>query len=241
MRGLVVKGLATTSVALGLAVLPALAEDASKPAIVTQANAAAAPSAADLLFDQPHMKNAAPGSTLTYDYLRRSGIAKGPFGAPLQDTVQLKVEPGKSAEGRDISVVMFSGLNRVPAGPFEDMAGNPIVSLFLENHLRGLAKVLEANPRYLKLAIRKGLREKATVTPTKVTVGGREVDGWRVVTKPFQGDSMAQRMRGLDDMTYTFVTAPSVPGEIVSIEASSKSTDGGELLEEKLNYDQKAG
>ena len=241
MRGLVVKGLATTSVALGLAVLPALAEDASKPAIVTQANAAAAPSAADLLFDQPHMKNAAPGSTLTYDYLRCSGIAKGPFGAPLEDTVQLKVEPGKSAEGRDISVVMFSGLNRVPAGPFEDMAGNPIVSLFLENHLRGLAKVLEANPRYLKLAIRKGLREKATVTPTKVTVGGREVDGWRVVTKPFQGDSMAQRMRGLDDMTYTFVTAPSVPGEIVSIEASSKSTDGGELLEEKLNYDQKAG
>jgi hypothetical protein len=241
VRGLVVKGLATTSVALGLAVLPALAEDASKPAIVTQANAAAAPSAADLLFDQPHMKNAAPGSTLTYDYLRRSGIAKGPFGAPLEDTVQLKVEPGKSAEGRDISVVMFSGLNRVPAGPFEDMAGNPIVSLFLENHLRGLAKVLEANPRYLKLAIRKGLREKATVTPTKVTVGGREVDGWRVVTKPFQGDSMAQRMRGLDDMTYTFVTAPSVPGEIVSIEASSKSADGGELLEEKLNYDQKAG
>ncbi|XAP11396.1 hypothetical protein ABC766_06700 [Methylobacterium fujisawaense] len=241
MRGLVVKGLATTSIALGLAVLPALAEDASKPAIVTQANAAAAPSAADLLFDQPHMKNAAPGSTLTYDYLRRSGIAKGPFGAPLEDTVQLKVEPGKSAEGRDISVVMFSGLNRVPAGPFEDMAGNPIVSLFLENHLRGLAKVLEANPRYLKLAIRKGLREKATVTPTKVTVGGREVDGWRVVTKPFQGDSMAQRMRGLDDMTYTFVTAPSVPGEIVSIEASSKSADGGELLEEKLNYDQKAG
>ena len=232
---------ATTAIALVLAALPALAEDAPIPAAVTQANATASPSASDLLFDQPHMKNTSPGSSITYDYLRRSGIAKGPFGAPLQDTVTLKMEPGKSPEARDISVTMFSGMNRMPAGPFEDMAGNPIVSLFLENHLKSLAKVLEANPRYLKLAIRKGLREKASVTPTKVNVGGREVDGWRVVTRPFEGDTMAQRMRGLEDMTYTFVTAPSVPGEIVSIEASSKSKDGGELLEEKLNYDQKAG
>jgi len=236
-----VRVLATTALALVLAALPALAEDAPKPATVTQANAAAPPSAADLLFDQPQMKNAAPGSTITYNYLRRSGISGGPFGAPLQDTVALKIEPGKSPDARDIRVTMFSGLNRVPAGPFEDMAGNPVVSLFLENHLRALAKVLEANPRYLKLAIRRGLREKATVTPTKIEFDGRTVDGWRVVTKPFEGDAMTQRMRGLDDLTYTFVTAPSVPGEIVSIEASSKNKDGGELLEEKLNYDQKAG
>jgi hypothetical protein len=236
-----VRVLATTALALVLAALPAFAEDAPKTATVTQANAAAPPSAADLLFDQPQMKNAAPGSTITYNYLRRSGISGGPFGAPLQDTVALKIEPGKSPDARDIRVTMFSGLNRVPAGPFEDMAGNPVVSLFLENHLRALAKVLEANPRYLKLAIRRGLREKATVTPTKVEFDGRTVDGWRVVTKPFEGDAMTQRMRGLDDLTYTFVTAPSVPGEIVSIEASSKSKDGGELLEEKLDYDQKAG
>lgn len=235
------RALATTALALALTALPAFAEDAPKPATVTQANAAAPPSAADLLFDQPQMKNAAPGSTITYNYLRRSGISGGPFGAPLQDTVALKIEPGKSPDARDIRVTMFSGLNRVPAGPFEDMAGNPVVSLFLENHLRALAKVLEANPRYLKLAIRRGLREKATVTPTKVAFDGRTVDGWRVVTKPFEGDAMTQRMRGLDDLTYTFVTAPSVPGEIVSIEASSKSKDGGELLEEKLDYDQKAG
>jgi hypothetical protein len=236
-----VRVLATTALALVLAALPAFAEDAPKTATVTQANAAAPPSAADLLFDQPQMKNAAPGSTITYNYLRRSGISGGPFGAPLQDTVALKIEPGKSPDARDIRVTMFSGLNRVPAGPFEDMAGNPVVSLFLENHLRALAKVLEANPRYLKLAIRRGLREKATVTPTKVEFDGRTVEGWRVVTKPFEGDAMTQRMRGLDDLTYTFVTAPSVPGEIVSIEASSKNKDGGELLEEKLNYDQKAG
>jgi hypothetical protein len=219
---------------------PALVSAAETPA-PTQANATSSPNAADLLFEQPQMKNASPGSTITYDYLRRSGIAKGPFGAVLQDTVTIKVEPGKQADARDMQVEMFSGLNRRPAGPFEDMTGNPIVPLFLENHVMALSKVLEANPRYLKLAIRRGLRERATVTPTKVTVGGKEVDGWRIVMKPFEGDPMSERMRGMDNLTYTFVTSPAVPGEIVSMEAASRNKDGGELLEEKLGYEQKAG
>ncbi|MEE7476226.1 hypothetical protein [Methylobacterium hispanicum] len=233
--------LAISVLALALAAAPASAEDAPAP---TQVNAAAPPSAADLLFEQPQMKNVGPGSTLTYDYLRRSGISKGPFGPPLNDTITFRVEAAndqKDAAARNIRVEMFSGMNRVPAGPFEDMPGNPVISLFLENHLRGLAKVLEANPRYLKNAIRKGLRDRATVTATKVTVGGREVDAWRVETKPFEGDAMTERMRGMANMTYTFVTAPGVPGEIVSIEAQSKTPEGGELLEEKLSYDQKAG
>lgn len=233
--------LATTAVALALAGVPALAGEAPRPEAAAPSVDAAAPSASDLLFEEPQMKNAAPGSTLTYAYLRRSGIAKGPFGAPLQDTIALKVEPGKRAEGRDISVRMFSGMNRVPAGPFEDMTGNPVVALFLENHLNLLARVLEGNPRYLKLAIRKGLRERATVTPATLSVAGREVDGWRIVTRPFVGDPRSDRMRGMDGMTYTFLVSPAVPGEIVSMEASARTAEGGELLEETLGYDPKAG
>lgn len=200
-----------------------------------------APSASDLLFEQPQMKNAAAGSTLIYAYTRHSGIARAPFGPSLDDTIKLKLEPGKTADERTIRVEMFSGMNRFPAGPFEDMPGNPIIPLFLENHLRGLAKALEANPRYLKLAIRKGLREGAEVTPVKVPFEGREVDAWRVVTKPFVADAEKGRMRGLESITYTFVTSPAVPGEIVSIEASAKTPQGEQLLEERLSYDPKAG
>ncbi|MBB2960230.1 hypothetical protein [Methylobacterium sp. R2-1] len=205
----------------------------------TARDAAATPNAGDLLFEQPQMKNTTPGSTLTYDYLRRSGIVKGPYGPPLNDAIKLTVEPGKSAESRDIRVQMFSGGNRVPAGPFADMAGNPVLSLFLENHLKGLAGLLEANPRYIKNAIRKGLREKATVTPVQVDFKGRKVEGWRVEMKPFEGDAQTERMRGFETTTYTFVVAPEVPGEIVSLEARTLKPDGGELLEERLDYDQK--
>ncbi|WP_407943109.1 hypothetical protein [Methylobacterium oxalidis] len=232
----------TTAACLALLAGPALAQGTPAEApSAEKANAASPPAAADLLFEHPQMKNTEVGSTLTYDYLRRSGIAKGPFGPPLNDTIKLTLEPGKTADARTIRVQMFSGQNRFPAGPFEDMPGNPVMTLFLEHHLMALAKVLEANPRYIKNAIRKGLRDDATVTPTKVTFQGREVDGWRVEIKPFANDKLADRMRGMANMTYTFVTSPAVPGELVSIEAQSKNAEGGELLEERLSYDQKAG
>lgn len=228
--------------ALALAFLPSLAgaqpTDTPAPA---KAAVPATPDPSDVLFDQPQMKNTQPGSTIRYTYVRRSGITRGPYGPPLDDEIKLKIEPGKAAENRDIQVQMFSGANRAPAGPFEDMPGNPILPLFLENHLKGLAALLEANPRYIKNAIRKGLRDKSTITATKIDFKGRQIDGWKIVTSPFVGDPLTERMRGFDKITYTFVTSPEVPGEIVSIEAQAKKPDGGELLEETVNYDQNAG
>ncbi|SFK93281.1 hypothetical protein [Methylorubrum salsuginis] len=227
-----------TTVSLAVTAVQA-APDTPAPTPVATDAGKGAPDAGDLLFERPQLKNTAPGSTITYDYLRRSGIVRGPYGPPLNDEIKFTIEPGKSAESRDVRVQMFSGANRVPAGPFIDMPGNPVLSLFLENHLKGLAGLLEANPRYLKNAIRKGMREKAKVTPTEVEYKGRKVEGWRVEMQPFLGDPLTDRMRGFDNLTYTFVTSPEVPGEIVSIRASATKPDGGELLEERLDYDQK--
>ena len=230
----------TLAALLMLASAPALAQAAPDAPGVTKANTGS-PNASDLLFEQPQMKNVPPGSTLTYMYLRRSGISKGPFGPPLDDTIKLGIEPGKSADSRDIRVQMFSGANRFPAGPFEDMPGNPVMTLFLEHHLIDLARVLMANPRYIKNAIRKGLRDNATVTPTEIDYKGHKVAAWRIETKPFVDDKMKERMRGFDNLTYTFVTSDAVPGELVSIEATSKTPEGGELLQENLTYDPNAG
>ena len=233
---------ATLAALLMLGGTPALAQTppAADPAPVTKASTAA-PNASDLLFEQPQMKNVPPGTKLTYGYIRRSGISKGPFGPPMDDTIKLGIEPGKSAEGRDIRVEMFSGANRFPAGPFEDMPGNPVMTLFLEHHLMDMARVLSANPRYIKNAIRKGLRDNATVTPTTIDYKGRTVSAWRIETQPFLEDRMKDRMRGMENIRYTFVTSDAVPGELVSIEAQTKNAEGGELLQESLTYDPNAG
>jgi hypothetical protein len=228
--------------ALTLLALPALGQgtpsaDAPAP---TKANTTA-PNAADVLFEQPQMKNVAPGSTLTYGYLRRSGIATAPFGPPLEDRIRLSIEPGNAVENRNIRVEMFSGINRFPAGPFEAMAGNPVMTLFLEHHMMKLANVLKGNPRYIKLAIRRALREDAVVTPVQVTFKGQTIEALRIETQPFVNDPVKDRMRGMANLKYTFVTSSAVPGELLSIEAQSKNEEGGELLQESLSYDPNAG
>lgn len=231
--------LATLLAVLAAPVLAQGSPPAEAPAVV-KANTGA-PNASDVLFEQPQMKNVAPGTALTYGYLRRSGIEKGPFGPTLDDRIKLAIEPGSAADNRTIRVEMFSGANRFPAGPFEDMPGNPVMTLFLEHHLIDLARVLKANPRYLKNAIRKSLRENATVTQVEVPFKGKNVQAWRIETQPFANDQMKDRMRGLSNLTYVFVTSEAVPGELLSIEAVSKNAEGGELLEETLKYDQNAG
>jgi hypothetical protein len=230
--------------ALSLLGLPAVAQQgapAAEAPAVTKANTANPPNAVDVLFEHPQMKNVAPGTTLSYDYLRRSGIEKAPFGPPLQDQIRLRVEPGSAEDNRNIRVEMFSGMNRFPAGPFEAMPGNPVMTLFLEHHLQKLAGVLKSNPRYIKTAIRKALRDKAVITPVQVDFKGRQVEAWRIEAEPFVDDPNKERMRGMANLKYTFVTSASVPGELLSIEVQSKDGQGGELLEERLSYDQNAG
>ncbi len=148
------------------------------------------------------MKNTAPGSTLTYDYLRRSGIENGPTVRRSMTRSSLRSSPAPVPTAA-ISAFRCLGSNRIPAGPFTDMPGQSGPELFLENHLKGLASLLEANPRYIKNAIRKSLRDNATVTPTEISFKGKTVEGWRVEIKPFASDQQSGRMRGFDTITYT--------------------------------------
>ena len=52
----------------------------------------------------------------------------------------------------------------------EPSPGNPVLVRFLEHHLDDLARVLKGNPRYIKNAIRRSLRESASATGSMKTV-----------------------------------------------------------------------
>jgi hypothetical protein len=197
--------------------------------------AAEAPAAADLLFEAPAWRAAPAGTVLSYRYERRSGN-EALFGPPASDRIRLDLDAGEAVETRTARVAMFTDERGVPAGPFENVGYNPALVLFLEQHVGRLAKLVQANPRYLKNTIRAALRDRATVTPTSVELQGRAVPGWRVGVRPFAEDPNRARMRGLETLDYTFVAAESVPGLIATIEATAKAEDGL-LLQETLTYD----
>lgn len=197
----------------------------------------AAPDAATLLFEDPQLANTKAGQTLTYKYARK--VADPELGATFDDRVILIIEASASGgDARDVKVDFFSPERHHAAGPFEGVTTNPMLLLFLENHLGDLSGRLKGNPRYFKNAIRTALRDAATVTAADFTVGGEAVKGWRVTVAPFKGDPNAVRMRGLDTLAYTFDVSPDVPGQIVRL-AIKADTAGGALWEESIAYDPK--
>lgn len=209
---------------------PALAEDG--------APAGTPPSAASLLFETPQLEATQPGRTLVYRYSRK--VSDAELGPSFDDTIKIEVEApsaGAPKDARSLKVNFFGPERHRAAGPFEDVTGNPVMILFLENHVVDLSGKLLGNPRYFKNAIRAGLRDKAEVTPASFTVGGHDYKGWRVKVSPFAGDANAKKMRGLDTLTYEFDVAPELPGEIVRMTITADTKDGGHLWEEALTYD----
>jgi hypothetical protein len=198
--------------------------------------AQAAPAASDLLFETQDWQAVPPHATLLYRYQRMSNLASERVRG-FSDTIRLLVTPGAAAGARNVQVEMFPATQRRPSGPFDDVTGNPILVLFLEQHLQTLAAALGANPRYLRNAIRTGLREKASVSPITATYWADQVPAWRVETQPFVEDSHRDRMHGLDTLNYSLVTSELVPGRILSIDVKAVTADGRTLLQEALSYD----
>lgn len=234
MRGLIALGLA---VALGLGFAHVIGR--GNPVTQSLAAAPAAPGAGALLFETAQMRNTAPGQPLAYRYTRK--VSDPELGESFDDHITLKVSApadGGAKDARDVAVDFFTGERHRAAGPFEGVTGNPVLILFLENHVRDLSARLKGNPRYLKNAIRAAMRDRAKVTPAAIKVGDRTYEGWRVEVTPFKGDPNAQRMRGLDGLTYDFEIAPDVPGEIADIKITA-DTPAGRLFEEGLTYDPK--
>ncbi|MDI4666185.1 hypothetical protein K9U40_17920 [Xanthobacter autotrophicus] len=210
------------------------------PARAAEAQAAtenAPPEAADLLFERPQLAATRPGDVLFYVYARK--VTDAELGPSFEDRIRLIIEPGAgSSDARDVRVDFFAAERHRAAGPFEGATTNPVLMLFLENHLVELSGRLKGNPRYFKNAIRSALRDRARVEPADIVVDGRTLKGWRVTVKPFEGDANAARMRGLETLTYTFDVAPGVPGEVVRMEIAAEAP-GGRLWEETIAYDPK--
>ncbi len=130
------------------------------------ASATQEPQAADILFERPQLEKLKGGDRLDYSYSFKSADPSL-FGPAFDDRIGLRVEPGDGPDKKKVEVEMFSAERRRAAGPFEDMSGNPLLSLMLEENLQRLAAIFQANPRYMKTAIRLALRN-AKATPGAV-------------------------------------------------------------------------
>jgi hypothetical protein len=196
------------------------------------------PAAADILFERPQLLALNVGESLSYSYRFQSADANL-FGPAVDDKIGLRIEPGDTPDKRRVEVDLFSAERHRAAGPFDDMSGNPLLSLMLEENLQRLANIFQANPRYMKTAIRMALRN-AKALPDKADGFDAAAPAWKVEVTPFKDDANKARMHGLDTLTYVFRVSAAAPGEIYQIDIAARDPAGVVLYEETTNYAGKA-
>ena len=201
------------------------------------AGAANAPSGqadvATLLFGTAMWDKAPAGSKLTYTFDKTTSDAA--LGAPFKDQVVLTLGAGDDARSRTTEMQLFSGVNRKPAGPFPSDQQNPLLLVILENNVQELSGLFKANPRYLKNAIRKAWRDNPKIEQAEDSIDGKPTAVTRVTVTPFVNDAEADRMKGLNTMSYTVDVSNGVPGYIAVIDIRA-SAMGKALFAETLRY-----
>jgi hypothetical protein len=210
--------------AFGLALLAGAASGAQEPQ----------PDAADILFERPQLQALKLGDNLTYSYSFRSAD-ENIFGPSFDDRIALSIEQGDAPDKKRVDVEMFSAERRRAAGPFDDMNGNPLLSLMLEENLQRLATIFQSNPRYMKTAIRMALRN-AKASPDRAEGFDAAAPAWKVEVAPFVNDPNKARMHGLETLTYRFRVSEAAPGEITEIDISARDSSGALLFEETTRY-----
>ncbi|MGO9389229.1 hypothetical protein [Rhodoblastus sp.] len=210
--------------AFGLALLAGAASGAQEPQ----------PDAADILFERPQLQALKLGDNLNYSYSFHSADEKI-FGPSFDDKIALTIDKGDAPDKKRVDVELFSAERRRAAGPFDDISGNPLLSLVLEENLQRLASIFQSNPRYMKTAIRMALRN-AKASPDHADGFDAAAPAWKVEVAPFVNDPNKARMHGLDTLTYRFRVSAAAPGEIYEIDIAARDPSGAVLFEETVRY-----
>lgn len=163
----------------------------------------------DLLFNTPHLRDAAPGSTLSYEHTRVSDPGLG-IGPDFDRAIALEV-----GEGVATRFVMDAGA-APRAYPVEDgVPGNPLLMVMLENTLRAVAQATGGSPFYLRNRMREALD-----------------DGWQVLEpdhrfalRPFALDKNRARLGPFADLELRFDVAQDAPGMLVAMSAEAGPPD----------------
>jgi len=212
------RGLAAKTIGTGaLAGLIALAVAALAPAVGAMAAddvAAADLAAPALMFDRPHLAAIEGATVLTYSF-ERSGTEAEAF----TDTVKAGVTVNEDGS-KDLAIRFLTGTHRVPVVDLRAYRGNPVVMVFLQNDVRTMSESLEGGFNYLRNRIRDALRD-AKAEEIEAVLGERKVPAFRVAIQPFADDPNAERLGHLAHKRYEFVLSPEVPGEYLSIRATT--------------------
>lgn len=187
------------------------------------AHAEKLPTAVDLLFNAKHVEAVKKGEELKYEFKRQ--VSKSKFGTPsFEDEINVEITNETPEKTKNMKLKVFTGDRARSAFETPGMSGNPILIWYLDRYVASYNQVAGGAVMYLKGKVRKALGEEAKVEATKVTVDGKEADGYKITVTPFTKDPAKTRMNGYENSSLEFIVSESVPGYFHSMKSNYFST-----------------
>lgn len=197
---------------------------------LTPALAGEGPSPAEhQVFEADHLANLPAVATLRYGYHKLDA------GKTVDDEAVLSTRR-EGGRGRVAHVDYLHGDRQLDLPEVEQAVNNPVILYFLEADVRGMRQRLGGQENYFRRRIRLALAESARLQPVDFDYAGKKLKGTEVAIRPYVGDPLQERFKGLAGKTYRFILSPEVPGGVYQLRTvvDDPAKAGQPLLEETL-------
>ena len=223
--------------ALGLAV-PAFSQQQPPPPGPQEPKLEDYTPAQRLLYASNHLQSVGASEVLHYTFSRQGSLER-----PFDDKASMTVDAVRPDGKKNLTVDFLSGDHHIDMPPFSGFNGNPMLIVFLEHDVKEMSDFTKGSTLYFRNRIRDAFAtaEKASITPTTVTVDGKSVQAKLLVLEPYVGVPEIERFRKFEHKSYQFVVGDGVPGGIYSIRTVTppESGKGDPVMVETLSYQSK--
>jgi hypothetical protein len=201
------------------------------------AAAADAPKPTDILFETPHISAVSAGTALVYKFERKPSNPKV-LGEGFSDDITLTVESDGKPGKKNVRLQIYSGDRAREPQEITDMAGNPLLIVYLDNAVAHFRLLAGGDPAYLKGAFKQGILDGAKIVPVKIDYKGQSVEGYRVSVTPYVNDPAKSRMNGFEGSTFTIALSDKIPGYFAKMVSEYTNSDkASPTLEETTTLD----
>lgn len=185
----------------------------------------------DLLFGAPHLAGTVDGSTLRYAVNALRIDPETGEATQISGDVALAVESGTEPDRRNIVATINRDGRSRGLDPFREVAGNPVLIIFLEQITQDLSRATGGSTQYLRNRLRDGLASGLTATTD---------DGATTLAmRPLDGDPNAEALGPFVNLQVSFTIDPETPGQFLALSAKAGPNDAPVFLEEMTYADPK--
>jgi hypothetical protein len=189
--------------------------------------------AQDRIFALSVLEDVATGEVIVFDHRREVRVEAEAL-PPIADgrvEIMLVEEDGR----RQALVTLQDGERVRRLNPFPADGGNPLLIVFMETAVRGMASLTGGSPFYIRNRMRDAVRRQDEGAPVDLIYDGRAITGEQFRFRPFSDDPNRDRMGSFADLEISFVVSDDVPGHFAAMSMRTASHgNGAPLLAENM-------